>query len=280
MQTSILTFEQVSYRYEQDRQALDRVSCSIGRHRKTAIVGANGAGKSTLVLHMNGIYLPEAGVVSYEGEPITKHNRSRIKTRVGVIFQDPDDQLLALTVFEDVSFTLVQRGLSRDYVRQRTRETLQHLHITEWATRSPLELSYGEKKWVAIAGVLAADPEVFIFDEPMAFLDPVAKNRIKQLMNELSSAGKTVIVTTHDMQLVADWAEDCVIMKEGRCIDVVSPRELFTDEKRWRHALLDLPPIAALASTLWDDVRDGDRSLHMPIRQEEMRAWLQQWRTF
>ena len=279
MQTSVITFEQVSYRYRPDRRALDRVSCSIRRNRKTAIIGANGAGKSTLVLHMNGIYLPESGVVSYQGEPITKHNRSRIKERVGVIFQDPDDQLLALTVFEDVSFTLVQRGASRNQVEQRTRETLQRLHITEWASRSPLELSYGEKKWVAIAGVLVADPEVIIFDEPMAFLDPLAKHRIKELMNELISLGKTVVITTHDMQLVADWAEDCVIMKEGECVDVVTPRELFTDEKRWRHALLDLPPIAALASTLWDEVRDGDRTIHMPIRQEEMREWLQQRRT-
>jgi cobalt/nickel transport system ATP-binding protein len=254
--------------------ALDGVTFAIQENRRTAVVGANGAGKSTLVLHMNGLFLPESGTISYRGLPMTRKNRERMPDHVGVVFQDPDDQLLALTVFEDVSFSLVQRGIERSEVERRTRLVLQQLGIADWSDRSPHELSFGQKKLVAIAGVLAAETEVIVFDEPMAFLDPAGKKEIRQLMDEIITAGRTVVITTHDMQLVAEWADDCILMKEGRCLGVMPPRHMFADRELLHAARLDLPPVADLSVHLWDEERYGAAADALPIRLDEMKRWL------
>ncbi len=268
--TPIIQFRQVNYRYGHHRYALNGVTFDIAANRRTAIVGANGAGKSTLVFHMNGLFLPLTGTVLFKGEPVTKANRERMIEHVGIVFQDPDDQIISMTVRDDVAFGPTQRGLPPEEVERRTEAYLSLLNIKHLADRNPNELSYGQKKMVAIAGILAMETEVIIFDEPMAFLDPEGKKEIQRILNMLHEQGKTVIVTTHDMQLVAEWADDVIVMNEGACLGKRSPARLFADPDLLHAAKLHLPPIAELVSPFWD----GDPE-HMPLRLEEAKRWLQ-----
>jgi cobalt/nickel transport system ATP-binding protein len=272
---SIFAFDDVSYQYTKERKALHNVTFDIVKNRRTAIVGSNGAGKSTLVLHLNGLILPGSGTVSYMGTPITKQNREQMTDHVGMVFQDPDDQIMALSVFEDVSFSLVQKQLGRTEVEERTWSALERLHIVDLAQRSPHELSFGQKKLVAIAGVLASKTDVVVFDEPMAFLDPSEKREIKILMEELVAQGRTVVVTTHDMQLIADWADDCMVMKEGQCLGMMSPRQLFANRQLILEARLDLPPLVELVVSLWNEGKDGEMASDMPIRLQDVFQWIQ-----
>ncbi|TLS51323.1 ABC transporter ATP-binding protein [Paenibacillus antri] len=265
----ILEFADVTYRYRDDRAALSGVSFAIREGRRTAIVGANGAGKSTAVFHMNGLFRPTSGEVRFKGQPLDAKRRGRMTEHVGVVFQDPDDQIVSLTVLEDVAFAPAQRGIAPAEAERLARDCLAALGIERLADRNPSDLSYGQRKTVAIAGVLAMDAEVVVFDEPMAFLDPAGKKELRRLMDDLADRGKTVVVTTHDMQLVAEWAEDVVVMKGGTCLGVMSPPELFANREMLAETNLELPPLAELASALWTgNPRD------MPIRLDDMLAWL------
>ncbi|WP_052476171.1 energy-coupling factor ABC transporter ATP-binding protein [Cohnella kolymensis] len=267
----IVQFKQVVYRYRTDRAALTDVSFEIMDNRKTAIVGANGAGKSTVVFHLNGLFHPSSGEVWFRGEPVTPEIRARLVDHVGIVFQDPDDQIISLTVYEDVAFGLVQRGLDRQEMDRRVRYYMELVGISELEGRNPNELSFGQKKMVSIAGVLAMETEVVVFDEPMAFLDPHGKKELQRIMNMLTDMGRTVVITTHDMQLVAEWAEDVIVMCDGKCAGIMSPNELFADRSLLAQTKLELPPMAELAAMLWQ----GDPH-SMPIRIGELSRWLQQ----
>jgi len=265
----ILEFVDVTYRYRTDRAALAGVSFAIREGRRTAIVGANGAGKSTAVFHMNGLFRPTSGEVRFKGQALDEKLRSRMTDHVGVVFQDPDDQIVSLTVLEDVAFAPAQCGVPPAEAERLARGYLAALGIERLADWNPNDLSYGQRKTVAIAGVLAMDAEIVVFDEPMAFLDPAGKKELRLLMDDLANRGKTVVVTTHDMQLVAEWADDVVVMKGGTCLGAMTPAELFANRPLLAETKLELPPLAELASALWiGDPRD------MPIRLDAMKAWL------
>ncbi|WP_286883554.1 energy-coupling factor ABC transporter ATP-binding protein [Aneurinibacillus sp. UBA3580] len=267
----LIEFNNVSYQYQGNRYALKDISLDIKENRKTAIVGANGAGKSTMVLHMNGLFLPSSGEVFFRGQSVGKKNRETMVDRVGLVFQDPDDQIISMNVRDDIAFGPTQRGLPMDEIEKRTEQAMNLLGISHLADRNPNELSYGQKKLVAIAGVIAMDTDVIILDEPMAFLDPKGKQEIQRIMDMLTQKGKTVIITTHDMQLVAEWADDVIVMKEGSCLGKMSPKQLFSNLSLLEDAKLNLPPIAQLISAVWDG-----QPLQMPIRIEEAKAWLKE----
>ncbi|HZG88394.1 ABC transporter ATP-binding protein [Paenibacillus sp.] len=265
----VIAFDRVTYQYRDGQAALSGVTFEVRPGRKTAIVGGNGAGKSTAVFHMNGLYRPTSGEVRFRGRPLDAALRDRMTDHVGVVFQDPDDQIVALTVLEDVSFAPLQRGVPRAEAERLARGALASLGIERLADANPSELSYGQRKTVAIAGVLAMETEVVVFDEPMAFLDPAGKKELQRLMERLAAEGRTVVTTTHDMQLVAEWADDVIVMKGGVCLGQMTPRELFANRTLLAETKLELPPIAELAAALWT----GEPA-DMPIRLEEVKRWL------
>ncbi|MDF2724029.1 MAG: cbiO2 [Paenibacillus sp.] len=269
---SVFAFEQVSYRYSKERApALNRIDFHIPLGRKTAIVGPNGAGKSTLIFHMNGLFSSQEGRVRYRGEPITPSNQASMVRHVGVVFQDPDDQIISMTVRDDVAFGPAQSGLPSAEAFRAADQSMELLHIGHLAGFNPHELSFGQKKLVAIAGAIAMDPEVIVIDEPMAFLDPAGQRRVREVMELLSSNGKTVIVATHNMQLVAEWADHVVIVKDGGCLGCMTPRELFCDNVHLlEEAHLELPPVLQLLSGIWKE-QYGE----MPIKLEEARRSLE-----
>ena len=209
-----LLIEELSFRYPDGRTALWDVSLKIHSREKVALVGPNGAGKSTLMLHLNGILSGE-GQVQVAGLPVTKPNLPVIRAKVGLVFQNPDDQLFSPTVFEDVAFGPLHMGLLEAEVRSRVARALEQVGMSDYADRLSHHLSVGEKKRVAIATVLSMDPEILILDEPSAGLDPRAR---RALITQLREFPITTLVSTHDMRLVSELFPRMVIMDEGRIV--------------------------------------------------------------
>jgi len=205
--------QQLSFAYPDGHPALDQVSLKIEPCEKVALVGPNGAGKSTLILHLNGI-LQGQGHVQVCSLPVNNKNLGRIRGMVGLVFQNPDDQLFSPTVYDDVAFGPLYQGLSVADVRQRVQEALAAVQMQEYAGRVSHHLSMGEKKRIAIATVLSMQPEVLVLDEPTAGLDPRARRSLIHLLDELPL---TMLVSTHDLHMVKELFPRMVIM-DGGCI--------------------------------------------------------------
>ena len=215
----------LSYRYPDGRTALRDVSLQVQRSEKVALVGPNGAGKSTLMLHLNGILSGE-GQVQVAGLPVTTPNLPVIRAKVGLVFQNPDDQLFSPTVFEDVAFGPLHMGLPEAEVRARVAQALEQVGMSDYADRLSHHLSVGEKKRVAIATVLSMEPEILILDEPSAGLDPRAR---RALITQLREFPITTLVSTHDMRMVSELIPRMVIMDEGRIV-ADGPTEVLMDD--------------------------------------------------
>jgi cobalt/nickel transport system ATP-binding protein len=207
--------EHLSFAYPDGRQALRDVSLTIAPGEKTALVGPNGAGKSTLMLHLNGILRSPHGAVRVCGLDVCESNLGRVRAAVGLVFQDPDDQLFSPTVFEDVAFGPLYQGRSEAEVRACVDQALAAVHMRDYAARISHHLSTGEKKRIAIATVLSMEPEILALDEPTAGLDPRARRGFINLLRELP---QTMLVSTHDMRMVCDLFPRMVIMDEGAVV--------------------------------------------------------------
>ncbi len=210
-----LAITDLHFRYPDGHTALRGVSLQIGPGEKVALVGPNGAGKSTLMLHLNGLLKGEKGEVHVAGLPVAEPHLPLIRAKVGVVFQNPDDQLFSPTVFEDVAFGPLHMGFPEAEVRERVIWALAQVGLAEFNERSPFHLSVGQKKRVAIATVLAMKPDILVFDEPSAGLDPRARRNLIHLLRDLPY---TMLVSTHDMLMVAELFNRMIIMDEGRIV--------------------------------------------------------------
>lgn len=210
----IIEISQLSFHYPDGKKALNEISLKVMPGEKVALVGANGAGKSTLLLHLNGIF-EGRGLILIKGMEVKKNNLGQIRALVGVVFQNPDDQLFSPTVFDDVAYGPIYQGLDKKSVQGKVDQALADVHMTEFADRNPYHLSGGEKKRIAIATVLSMHPEILVFDEPTAGLDPRARRELIELLNELP---QTMIVATHDLGLVEQLSTRTVILNQGRII--------------------------------------------------------------
>ncbi len=209
-----LAVTDLRFNYPDGHAALHGISLRIARGEKVALVGPNGAGKSTLMLHLSGI-LAGQGTIEVAGRPVTKANLPLIRAKVGLVFQNPDDQLFSPTVFEDVAFGPLHMGLPEREVRACVERALAQIGMSEYADRLSHHLSVGEKKRIAIATVLAMSPEILVLDEPSAGLDPRAR---RMLINLLRALPLTMLVSTHDILLVRELFPRMVIMDEGRLV--------------------------------------------------------------
>ncbi len=207
--------QELHHTYPDGTAALRGVSLAVEAGSRTVILGANGSGKSTLLLHLNGLLTCQKGTVKVVGLPVNKETCARIRKRVGFVFQDPDDQLFATSVAEDVAFGPRNQGLNEQEVARRVEEALTLTGISALAAKPPHLLSLGQKKRAAIAGVLAQNPEVLVMDEPTASLDPTGVQQLMQLLAELHAAGKTIIMATHDVDTAYAWADQVCILDTG-----------------------------------------------------------------
>jgi len=222
-----IEIDDLSFSYPDSHQALHNVSLSIKPNEKVALVGPNGAGKSTLILHLNGI-LAGQGSVCVAGLPVIKENLGKVRARVGLVFQSPDDQLFSPTVYDDVAFGPRYQGFPEDKVRLLVDEALATVSMGDYAERVSHHLSMGEKKRIAIATVLSMKPEVLVLDEPTAGLDPRAR---RSLINLLRDLPLTMLVSTHDMHMVSELFPRMVIMDVGRVVADGATLDLMEDEE-------------------------------------------------
>ncbi len=228
----------LSFSYPDGTRALDDVSFEVGHGEAIAVVGANGAGKSTLLLHLNGLLTPEHGTVDIGGIPVTRGTLPDIRRTVGMVFQDPDDQLFMPTVAEDVGFGPLNLGLPPEAVAARVKEALGRVGAHHLVERPPYRLSGGEKRAVAIATVLAMEPSVLVMDEPSSGLDPRARRR---LIGLLETFEHTRIVATHDLDLAAELCERTIVMGDGRVLADRPTAEVFRDDALLAAAGLERP---------------------------------------
>ena len=234
-----IEIENLSFSYPDGHQALKNISLKIAPCEKVALVGPNGAGKSTLILHLNGILMGK-GLVSVCGLPMEPKNLARVRAEVGLVFQNPDDQLFSPTVFDDVAFGPLYQGLAVDEVSQRVEKALEAVNMRGFERRVSHHLSTGEKKRIAIATVLSVNPEVLVLDEPTAGLDPRSR---RSFINLLSDLPLTMLVSTHDMALVNELFERTVIMDEGRIVADGDTRSLMADEALLKSHGLEKPKV-------------------------------------
>jgi cobalt/nickel transport system ATP-binding protein len=212
--TPILMVENLSFSYPGEQRALHNVSLCLQWGEKAALVGPNGAGKSTLMLHLNGI-LSGQGKVLVSGMSVERRNLAAVRAKVGLVFQNPDDQLFSPTVFEDVAFGPLHMGLPEGEIHRRVQNALDQVGMGRFGERLSHHLSMGEKKRIAIATVLSMDPEILVLDEPTAGLDPRARRSLIRLLRELP---QTMLVSTHDMLMVSELFPRMIIMDEGRVV--------------------------------------------------------------
>lgn len=280
MSGSFLKTEDLNFHYEDSVPVLKGLNFKIERGQTTALIGGNGAGKTTIFLCLNGILKPVSGKVIFDGKQLDYSRKGLIKlrSRVGIVFQDPDDQLFSASVTQDVSFGPMNLKLPESEVLERVNLALQRtgtLHLKERPTHS---LSFGEKKRVAIAGVLAMEPEVLILDEPTSGLDPAGVSEIMKLLKHLKeSLGLTVLFATHDIDLVPLYADYAYVLDRGSLILKGTPKEIFKEKELLRSVSLRLPRIGHLMEILED--KDGFLFSDRAATIGEARRVLKDWQT-
>ena len=237
MSETILTAENLKFRYdsEQPVYALDGVSTSVKRGEFVAVLGANGCGKSTLAKHFNAILLPESGKVYVEGMDTSDDSKLYdIRQTVGMVFQSPDNQIVATVVEEDVAFALENLGVPPDEMRRRVDESMKMAGIYEFRERAPHNLSGGQKQRVAIARALSMQPEVLLFDEPTSALDPELVGEVLSVIRDLSKGGMTMIMATHQMDFARALAHEILFMERGVIIEQGAPETLLAEGSNTR----------------------------------------------
>ena len=252
MSSIILEARDIRYRYPRGMEAIRGISFHIRRKEKIALVGPNGAGKSTLLMMFNGMIRPDSGLMLFDNQPVLYDTASLrvLRRRVGFVLQNPDRQIIAPTVFQDVAFGPTNLGYCESEVKDAVTQALRHVGLEGFERRTPHQLSGGEKKRVAIAGVLAMDPDVLVFDEPTSGLDPSGSEDIMELLDELNHEGKTIIISTHDVELAYPWADRAILMIGGKILQEDIPEIAFGNPESVRNAHLSLPTLLELHTEL------------------------------
>jgi cobalt/nickel transport system ATP-binding protein len=253
MSENIMEVQDLHYKYDDGTNALKGVNLKIKRGQTTAILGANGAGKSTLFLNMNGILKPTSGQVLFNGMPVdySRKGLRSLRQAIGLVFQDPDSQLFSASVYQDVSFGVVNLKLSEGEVRSRVQNALERTGIIHIKDRPTHSLSFGQKKRVAIAGILAMEPELLVLDEPTAGLDPRGVGEIMKLLSEVQQQfGLSVVIATHDMDLVPLHCDYIYAINNGEIVLEGTPKEVFSKPHVLRSIGLRLPRIGHLMEIL------------------------------
>lgn len=238
MSHHIVDLKDVCFRYPDGTDALKGITFKIIHGESVGIAGANGMGKTTLLLNLSGHLIPSKGEVSIGEVTLSKTTRQEIRKKVGVVFQRTDDQLFMPTVYEDVAFGPINLGLSREKVDERVKNALERVGCLHLSNRPPHRLSEGQKRAVAIATVMAMDPDILIMDEPASNLDPRSR---RQLINLLRGFAHTKIIASHDLDLILDVCKRCIIIKEGKVVADGPTEEILSNESLLKDNGLELP---------------------------------------
>ncbi len=239
--TPVLEVRDLHFSYNDEKHALNGVNLKIYEGEKIAVLGSNGAGKSTFFLNINGVLKPHQGEIIYRGEVIKKKRLNHLRKNVGIVFQDADSQIIASTVMAEVSFGPMNLKLPKEEVLRRVDKALDYMNISEFRERPPHYLSGGEKKRVSIADIIAMEPEVIIFDEPTAALDPLNAQMLEEVLEKMGQEGRTLLLSTHDVDFAYRWAERVIVFCDGKVIADDTPLRVFKQEEILKKANLKHP---------------------------------------
>lgn len=271
----IIDVRDLIYTYADGTRALDGINLKIKKGEKIAVMGANGSGKSTFFLTLNGIAKPDKGEIYISGKKIGYSRKELIEVRkkVGIVFQDPDNQLFSANVRQEISFGPLNLGYSQDEVRCKVDEIIKELNIKDFENKPTHFLSGGQKKRVSIADVLVMDPEIVILDEPASGLDPKHIKLIDEIIDKLSEKNITVIIATHDVQRTLAWADRLILFKDGKVLSEGLPKNLLRDENLLKETNLEKPETLCLFDSL---VKRGliDDYLEPPKTYRELEEYL------
>ncbi len=239
----ILQTVDLNFSYMDGTEALKNLSIKIPQGKKVAFIGNNGSGKTTLFLHFNGIHRPSSGKVFYKDKEVDYSSKGikNIRKNVGIVFQDPDNQLFSGSVYQDISYGPVNLGWEESKIRMKIEKVMLQTGTLELKDKPTHFLSYGQKKRVAVAGVLAMDPDLIILDEPTAGLDPIFTSQIMDLLNDLNKDGKTIVLSSHNMEEVFAWADYVFVLSQGEVIAEGNPANLFREENILKRGNLKKP---------------------------------------
>ena len=235
----VIEIKNLEYTYPDGTKALNGVDLEVSKGESVALIGPNGAGKSTLLLHLNGI-LNGNGSVKILVRNLIGKNIREIRNKVGVVFQDPDNQLFSPTVFDDVAFGPINMGCSQKMVKEKVKDALRQVKMEEYKDRCPHHLSFGEKKRISLATVLSMNPEILALDEPTSNLDPVSRRNMIRLFHELKL---TKVIATHDMEMVSEVCKRAILLSQGRIVADGKVSEILTNEELLKNHGLEPPPL-------------------------------------
>lgn len=252
MNDIILKAENVYFSYDDHSLSLNGLSLEIHRGRKIAFMGANGSGKSTFFLCCNGINRPSSGTIYFHGQPLDYSRKGLLDLRqkIGIIFQAPDNQLFCASVYQEISFGLLNLGFSMEKAKEIVDEIVCEMEITPYKNKPTHSLSGGQKKQVSIADILVMKPEIIIMDEPASALDPKHTRLVNQEVDKMTQQGITVMMATHDINYAFDWADEIILLKEGKVLAQGTPMEIFSQESLLQETNLEQPAALKLFQTL------------------------------
>lgn len=253
MKKPILEIRNLHYCYGSGKTALDGINVDIFEGEKIAVIGPNGAGKSTFFLNTNGVLAPDEGEISYRGTVINKKNLKELRKNIGIVFQDADNQIVASSVLAEVGFGPMNLKLPKEVVMERVEEALRYMNLQEYKNRPPHYLSGGEKKRVSIADIIAMKSEIIIFDEPTAGLDPLNAEMLEEVLKKLSCEGKTMLISTHDVDFVYRWADRVIVFSQGEVIADGTPLEIFRNNEVLMQANLRPPMLMEVYDLLTEN---------------------------
>ena len=254
MSQSILEFDRAFYSYPcGSRVAIQDLSLKVPAGKRCGLIGQNGCGKTTFFLLANGLYQPQQGIISWEGEPFRYDRKSLIKLRqqIGLVFQNPEHQLVASTVEEDISYGLYNLGLPESEIAQLVQQTIDQFDLNELAREPIHNLSLGQKKRVSIADIMVLKPKLLLLDEPTAYLDPRHTNQLIGLLQQIHAAGTTILLASHDLDFIYRWADWVFVMDRGKLIIEGTPEAVFAQRDVLEQLQLGVP----LAIELIDHIK-------------------------
>lgn len=243
MPTCILEIKDAFYSYEEGRYAIQNINLKISEGEKIAVIGNNGAGKSTFFLSLNGVIKLQKGDIYFHDKKLTYSRKSLLELRksVGMVFQNPDDQIIASTVEGEISFGLFNIGMNKEETKKRVHQIMDEFNLTQYAKKPPHFLSGGEKKRITIADIVVMEPEIILFDEPTASLDYKNICQFHKQLETLNKKGVALLISTHDMNFVWEWANRVIVFDEGKIIADDTPDKIFSNHHLLEQACLQKP---------------------------------------
>lgn len=266
MNDTIIKAENLKFSYDDDNtHSLNGLSLEIKKGQKIAVMGANGSGKSTFFLCCTGILKPQSGKLYFHGRELSykKKDLLELRSKVGIVFQDPDNQLFCASVYQEISFGPLNLGIEEERVKKEVEDIIQQLEITPFRQKPTHALSGGQKKQVSIADILVMHPEIIILDEPAAALDPRHTVMVNHIVDQMTEEGITVLMATHDVNYAYEWADEVILFENGRVLMQGNPQQVFSDKEVLKRTNLEPPVVLEFFESL---CRKGilDESLPVP----------------